>query len=99
MENVNDNSKVGWRWQNVLPIAQWLSGYQRQWLPHDTIAGVTLAAYAVPVNAQTRDLLRAEGLEERVGYLGRRLSVDQAVHEFEADVAGCSYFGSNHEAH
>jgi hypothetical protein len=30
-----------------------------------------------------RDLLRAEGLEQRVGYLGRHLSVDQAILEFE----------------
>lgn len=34
-------------------------------------------------HAQVRDLLRAEGLEERVGYLGRHLSVDQAIAELE----------------
>jgi hypothetical protein len=28
-------------------------------------------------------LLRAEGLEERVGYFGRHLPVDQAIAEFE----------------
>jgi hypothetical protein len=27
-------------------------------------------------------LLRAEGLEEQVGYFGRQMSVDQAVAEF-----------------
>ena len=30
-----------------------------------------------------RDLLRAEELEERVGYLGRHLSVDQAITELQ----------------
>lgn len=34
-------------------------------------------------HAKVRDLLRAIGLEERVGYLGRHLSVDQAIREFE----------------
>jgi MFS superfamily sulfate permease-like transporter len=36
----------------------------------------------VGAHARARDLLRAEGLEERVGYFGRRLSVDEAIHEF-----------------
>jgi high affinity sulfate transporter 1 len=34
-------------------------------------------------HAQVRDLLRADGLEERVGYFGRHLSVAQVVEEFE----------------
>ncbi len=33
-----------------LPIADWLPKYQRAWLRFDLIAGVTLAAYAVPVS-------------------------------------------------
>jgi sulfate permease, SulP family len=32
------------------PMASWLRGYQRQWLPSDIVAGVTLAAYAIPVS-------------------------------------------------
>lgn len=36
----------------------------------------------VEAHAKVRDLLRVEGLEEKVGYLGRRLSVDQALAEF-----------------
>jgi high affinity sulfate transporter 1 len=35
---------------SVLRIANWLPQYQRGWLPFDVIAGVTLAAYAVPVS-------------------------------------------------
>jgi anti-anti-sigma factor len=32
-------------------------------------------------HARVRDLLRAEGLEERVGYFGRHISVDQVIAE------------------
>jgi hypothetical protein len=32
-----------------------------------------------------RDLLRAEGLEESVGYLGRHMTVDQAITELQGD--------------
>jgi high affinity sulfate transporter 1 len=35
---------------SVLRIANWLPQYQRGWLPFDVVAGVTLAAYAVPVS-------------------------------------------------
>jgi high affinity sulfate transporter 1 len=44
MTNTRDN-----RW-SLLPIAGWLPRYQAAWLPLDLIAGVTLAAYAVPVS-------------------------------------------------
>jgi MFS superfamily sulfate permease-like transporter len=37
----------------------------------------------VEAHAKARDLLRAEGLEEQVGYFGRHMSVDQAIIEFE----------------
>jgi high affinity sulfate transporter 1 len=37
------------RWRALFPPAQWLPAYQSQWLRRDLIAGVTLAAYAVPV--------------------------------------------------
>jgi high affinity sulfate transporter 1 len=42
------NSASGWR--SLLPAAQWLSGYEARWLKSDIIAGVVLAAYAVPVS-------------------------------------------------
>lgn len=38
------------RMSQVFPIARWLSSYRREWLPSDVVAGVTLAAYAVPVS-------------------------------------------------
>jgi high affinity sulfate transporter 1 len=37
------------RW-SLLPIAGWLPRYRAAWLPLDLIAGITLAAYAVPVS-------------------------------------------------
>src|SRR5262245_20808885 len=33
-----------------LPLAPWLADYRREWLPSDLMAGVTLAAYAIPVS-------------------------------------------------
>ena len=32
------------------PPAQWLLRYQRSWLRPDVVAGITLAAYAIPVS-------------------------------------------------
>ncbi|ASV99438.1 SulP family inorganic anion transporter [Paraburkholderia aromaticivorans] len=37
-------------WRAVFPPVTWLSSYQPKWLSHDAIAGVTLAAYAIPVS-------------------------------------------------
>src|SRR5262245_8642767 len=35
-------------WRAVFPPAQWLAAYRPQWLTGDVVAGVTLAAYAIP---------------------------------------------------
>ena len=37
-------TRAGW------PVARWLRDYQREWLPRDAVAGVTLAAFAIPVS-------------------------------------------------
>jgi high affinity sulfate transporter 1 len=37
-------------WRAAFPPAQWLPTYRPQWLAHDAVAGVTLAAYAIPVS-------------------------------------------------
>src|SRR5512136_1587790 len=44
-------SKTGFaRWlATVMPIIEWLPAYKVAWLWSDFIAGITLAAYAVPV--------------------------------------------------
>ncbi|HEV3416586.1 MAG TPA: SulP family inorganic anion transporter [Pirellulales bacterium] len=38
------------RWRSFFPPLDWLPSYQARWLSLDLIAGVTLAAYAVPVS-------------------------------------------------
>jgi len=37
-------------WRALFPPAQWLPAYQRGWLRRDIVAGVTLAAYGIPVS-------------------------------------------------
>ena len=37
-------------WRAVFPPALWLAAYQTRWLANDAIAGVTLAAYGIPVS-------------------------------------------------
>ncbi|MDH5621294.1 MAG: SulP family inorganic anion transporter [Gammaproteobacteria bacterium] len=37
-------------WRAAFPPAQWLATYQPQWVTQDAIAGVTLAAYGIPVS-------------------------------------------------
>lgn len=37
-------------WRAVFPPSQWLASYQTKWLANDAIAGVTLAAYGIPVS-------------------------------------------------
>lgn len=34
----------------ILPIFDWLPRYERSWLAQDAVAGITLAAYAIPVS-------------------------------------------------
>ncbi|QDU26758.1 putative sulfate transporter [Anatilimnocola aggregata] len=36
--------------RNLLPITDWLPRYDRAWISADLIAGITLAAYAIPVS-------------------------------------------------
>lgn len=43
------------RWY-LLPVVGWLPHYRRAWLPFDLVAGVTLAAYAVPVSLAYAEL-------------------------------------------
>src|SRR5262245_66510293 len=54
-------------WLRRLPAARWLAGYQGAWLPYDIVAGVTLAAYAIPVSLAYAGLA---GLPPQVGVYG-----------------------------
>jgi sulfate permease, SulP family len=40
----------GTRLRRIVPALDWLPRYQAVWLRHDMVAGVTLAAYAIPVS-------------------------------------------------
>jgi high affinity sulfate transporter 1 len=51
------------RW-SFLPIAGWLPQYQPAWLRFDVVAGITLAAYAVPVSLAYAGLA---GLPQQTG--------------------------------
>jgi sulfate permease, SulP family len=53
-----------------LPFARWLGAYRADWLAGDLIAGVTLAAYAIPVSLAYAGLA---GLPPQVGIYGYML--------------------------
>src|SRR5689334_8947246 len=57
-------------WASLFPPAGWLARYQAAWLSSDIIAGVTLAAYAIPVSLAYAALA---GLPPQVGIYGYML--------------------------
>lgn len=52
---------------------------------HRDLAKRQVRLRIVEGHARVRDLLRAVGLEEQVGYLGRHLSIDQAIAESQTN--------------
>ncbi len=54
-------------WLRLLPAAGWLTEYRGRWLRDDVVAGVTLAAYAIPVSLAYAGLA---GLPPQVGVYG-----------------------------
>src|SRR5512135_610575 len=59
--------REGTSWLWWFPPARWLADYRAAWLPDDMIAGVTLAAYAIPVSLAYAGLA---GLPPQVGIYG-----------------------------
>ncbi|EIG57131.1 SulP family inorganic anion transporter [Bradyrhizobium canariense] len=59
-----------WRWIFLFPPATWLARYHRAWLRSDAIAGITLAAYAIPVSLAYATLA---GLPPQIGIYGYML--------------------------
>src|SRR5438270_9939157 len=57
-------------WLRLFPPASWLAEYRSAWLRPDAIAGVTLAAYAIPVSLAYAALA---GLPPQVGIYGYML--------------------------
>ncbi len=55
------------RFRRVFPPLQWLAEYQAAWLGRDVVAGVTLAAYAIPVSLAYAGLA---GLPPQAGVYG-----------------------------
>jgi sulfate permease, SulP family len=60
-------SRTGPAWLSLVPPARWLAEYRAARLPADAIAGVTLAAYAIPVSLAYAGLA---GLPPQVGVYG-----------------------------
>src|SRR5579872_5833432 len=60
----------GMRWLRWFPPARWLTEYRAAWLPGDIVAGITLAAYAIPVSLAYAGLA---GLPPQVGIYGYML--------------------------
>jgi SulP family sulfate permease len=58
---------VGPTWSRYIPITQWLPKYRAAWLRDDIVAGITLAAYAIPVSLAYAGLA---GLPLQVGIYG-----------------------------
>src|SRR4029077_16608323 len=57
-------------WTRILPPLTWFAEYEPSWLRQDAIAGVTLAAYAIPVSLAYAGLA---GLPPQVGIYGYML--------------------------
>ena len=64
--NVSAQRRVKWRLQYI-PVLSWLADYRAAWLGSDIVAGVTLAAYAIPVSLAYASLA---GLPPQVGIYG-----------------------------
>src|SRR5713226_1081460 len=55
------------KWTRLFSPVSWLANYRLAWLPSDAIAGVTLAAYAIPVSLAYAALA---GLPPQAGIYG-----------------------------
>jgi MFS superfamily sulfate permease-like transporter len=64
-DSTKDQKGTAWLWW--FPPARWLAEYQSAWLPGDVVAGITLAAYAIPVSLAYAGLA---GLPPQVGVYG-----------------------------
>ena len=51
---------------------------------HKELQAAGIRLRLVAAHAAVRDILRAEGLEESVGYFGRRISVADVIDEFQS---------------
>ncbi len=54
-------------WKSILPPLQWIKDYRAGWVKNDVIAGITLAAYGIPVSMAYANLA---GLPVQYGIYG-----------------------------
>lgn len=64
-DSTQQQNKTAWLWW--FPPARWLAEYKSAWLPGDIVAGITLAAYAIPVSLAYAGLA---GLPPQAGIYG-----------------------------
>src|ERR1700687_6083670 len=64
-DSAEQQKETAWLW--CFPPARWLAEYRAAWLPSDIVAGITLAAYAIPVSLAYAGLA---GLPPQVGIYG-----------------------------
>src|SRR5579871_1853159 len=67
---ISTAQRDGMKWLWWFPPARWFSEYRAAWLAGDIVAGVTLAAYAIPVSLAYAGLA---GLPPQVGIYGYML--------------------------
>ncbi|TPQ33863.1 DNA repair protein [Bradyrhizobium guangdongense] len=67
---MNGPSEPRTDWMRFFPPSGWLAVYRSEWLASDAVAGVTLAAYAIPVSLAYAALA---GLPPQVGVYGYML--------------------------
>src|SRR5579871_3275646 len=67
---ISTAQRDGMKWLWWFPPAWWITEYRAAWLVGDVIAGVTLAAYAIPVSLAYAGLA---GLPPQVGIYGYML--------------------------
>ena len=65
-ESTKHQKAAAWLWS--FPPARWLTEYRAVWLLGDIVAGITLAAYAIPVSPAYAGLA---GLPPQVGIYGK----------------------------
>ena len=65
VDSTRHQTAATWLWW--FPPARWLAEYHAAWLPGDVVAGITLAAYAIPVSLAYAGLA---GLPPQVGIYG-----------------------------
>ena len=64
-DSTQQQNRIAWLWW--FPPARWLAEYSAAWLPGDIVAGITLAAYAIPVSLAYAGLA---GLPPQAGIYG-----------------------------